>query len=477
MFRESKSNGILRVAVIGAGISGISTCYKLEKLISDVQIDLFEADEEPFGKVRTLRKDGFLIEAGPDCFVKEKPVPIAIAKELGFENEIIGTLEENKGTFIYAGKKLHPLPEGVISFVPTKIVPFLKTGLFSLKAKARMALDLFIPRANIDDETLAGFVRRRLGKEALDRLAAPLVAGIYGADPEKLSLKATFPRFLEMERKHRSLIIGFINARKKVSSLPNRDGNLSYFLSFKEGMSKLPEEMLRSLKRTRLHLKREVSMIEKEGQLFVVSDSNGVKERFDAVVIAVPSYVAAQILPENLKKAKSLLQEIEFNSVATVSMVFKSKDVNSHLKGHGFVVAEGEDLKISAATFFTNKWPYRAPEGYSIVRTFIGGGKKSYLAFLSDDELLKISLEDLRTVVGITDAEPCDVFIYRFIKAMPQYSPGHLERIGKINNEVEKTAGLYLTGSSYHGIGVPDCINQGFLTAEKLATYLNARNK
>jgi oxygen-dependent protoporphyrinogen oxidase len=309
-----------RIAVIGGGVSGLSVCYKLNQLLPEERIHLYESSSRLGGKVGSLKKDGFIFELGPDCFIKEKPFPLQLAEETGNKEAIIATNEKNRGTFVYSRGKLHELPDGMMSFVPTKFLPFLKTGLFTWRGKLRMAFDLFLPRGQNDDPTLAAFVGRRFGWEAVDRLAAPLIAGIYGSDSEELSLKATFPRFLEMEEKYRSLIIGFLKARRTLQRTKDNYG-LSYFLSFKDGMQQLVEILKANIQNTHVFLQRQVLKISIEEGRIAVIDSKGRKNFYQAVIVAVPAFEAVNILPESLETERRLLREIRYNSVATGKLV------------------------------------------------------------------------------------------------------------------------------------------------------------
>ena len=461
--------------MIGGGVSGLSVCYRLQRILPEAQVDLYESQSRLGGKVGSVRKNGFVFELGPDCFLKEKPFPLLLAEETGSRDAIISTLKENRGTFVYARGQLHELPEGLLSFVPTKFLPFIKSGLFSWSGKIRMAFDFFLPRSKNSDPTLAEFVKRRFGREAVERLATPLVAGIYGSDSEELSLKATFPRFLEMEKKYRSLIVGFLVARRRIEPEGNGSTGLSYFLSFKKGMQQLVDILEENLGKTQVFLGRAVAKIEPSGAHLAVIDSEGTKTIYDAVVLTVPAYVAADIIPEDLQAAKDLLKEIKYNSVATINLVFSQERIEKKIKGHGFVVAENEDLTISAATFLNNKWPFRAPEGYYLIRTFIGGGKKSYLAALSEEELVRLSVRDLNKALKLK-AEPEEAYVTRFLNALPLYAPGHLEKVKVIFKEVSRIEGLFLAGSAYYGIGVPDCLRQGFEAAESVARFIQSRN-
>lgn len=461
--------------MIGAGISGISVCYHLEKIFKKpIEIWVFEKSNRIGGLVETIRTDGFVLDTGPDCFTLEKPIPLEISKELGFADDVVHTIEETKGTYIYSGGKLHIMPEGLMTLVPTKFFPFATTGLFSFKGKLRMLLDLFLPKGNKDDETLAEFVRRRLGEEALSKLATPLVAGIYGSDPESMSLRATFPKFLEMEEKDRSLIIGFLRQRKKMKKKKGSTENpRSYFLSFKYGMAELSEKMAESLKNTKFYLETTVIKVEYSGKGFRVITDKG-SYQFDAVVISAPAYTAKNILPEEFYKLSEKLSSYNYNSVATVNFIFDKKRFPVELKGHGFVVANDADLDISAATFITNKWPGRAPEDKHVIRVFVGGGKKSSLAELKEENIVEISFRDLFKVLNAKPKDPEGIFVRRCINAMPQYELYHLKRVEEIETELKKMKGIFLAGSYLRGIGVPDCIKQGKMTAEKVKEYLNA---
>ncbi|MCX7832273.1 MAG: protoporphyrinogen oxidase [Actinobacteria bacterium] len=465
-----------KVAVIGAGASGIGFCYRFQKLMPEAEIHLFESSERLFGKVKTVRENGAIYECGPDCFVKDKPMPLLVAEEIGILDQLVSTREENKGTFIFSKNRLFELPEGVISFVPTKFAPFIKTGLFSPLAKIRMGLELFIPRSSNEDETLAEFVLRRFGREALEKLAMPLVAGIYGADPYELSLRATFPRFLDMERKYGSLIRGFLKSRKNIAKNSGKYSNYSYFISFKEGMQQLFEAMVNSLSRTKIFLNTQISKVEFDGRDFrLLANNNSIPDTYNAVVITTPAFVTSEILPDFFGDAKRILKSIRYNSVSTVNFIFREKELKTAVKGHGIVVAGNENLNVSAVTFISNKWPDRVNEGYFMLRTFVGGGKKSHLAGLSEEELVRLSLNDLKVLVPGFNAEPYDVKVSRFLDSMPLYEKGHLEKIENVFQEISSVPGLFLTGSAYKGIGISDCLKHSFEVAERVAELAKER--
>lgn len=471
-----------RIAVIGAGMTGLSACHFLEEKLADTEfsIDCFDAADRTGGVIKTVKKDGFVLDCGPDCFIVDKPAPIRIAEKLGFEQDLVNTRSEYSGTYIYANGRLHLMPEGVMMMVPTKFMPFVTSGLFSWPGKLRMGLDLFIPRRkNNQDESLASFVRRRLGEEALDRLADPLVAGIHGSDPETMSLRATFPRFLEMEEKHRSLIIGFIHSRRKAAEFRKKleksgKPRRTFFVSFKHGMQQLTDGLKSSLKKTVFHTGTPVRSIEKLPVGFRLVFADGSHRDFDAVVVTTPAYVSAELLPDQLEMAKRALAEIPYSSSATISLAFKEEQFDRRPNGYGFVVAASAGLNILAGTFSSNKWPFRAPDGYVLVRTFIGGAKNSHLVDLSDDELVQMALSDLKKVVPFS-GEPEFYHLEKMKKSMPQYTLGHIERVDKIFTDIDRIPGLELAGSAFTGVGIGDCIRYGEKAAEKVSSYLKNR--
>lgn len=469
-----------KIAVIGGGLVGISAAYFLEQGLHDrhdIEIKLFEKNGRLGGVIQTIIEEDFVIEGGPDCFVADKPAAIRMAEELGFDEDLVNTREENKGTYIYSKGKLHLLPEGIMMMVPTKFWPFVTTGLFSWKGKFRMGMDIFIsPKRNNYDEPLAAFVRRRLGEEALDKLAEPLVAGIHGSDPETMSLRATFPRFLEMEEKYGSLIRGFVASRKKVREFQKKleqrgKPKRTFFVSFKYGMQELTDKMIAFLKRTQIFLNTEIVSIMRVGKGFELQFADSNKELFDAVIVALPAYAASKILKSVDRSLSSLLAEIPYSSSATVNFAFKNSDLARPLKGYGFVVPSSEGIRVLAGTWASSKWPFRAPEGYSLIRAFIGGARNSELVDYEEDVLAHIALDDLLKIMGVM-LKPVFYKVFRWKQSMPQYTLGHLERISGIEKFTDNLNDFALVGSYFTGVGIGDCINQGQKGAEKIIKNL-----
>ncbi len=462
-----------RVVVIGAGITGLAAAYALHEAQSQgAQVDwlLIEKDERVGGKIATDFSHGFVIDGGPDCFLPEKPWGVQLAKKLGIDSDMIPTNDDRKGTYILAGGKLHLLPEGVMGLVPTKFVPFATTSLFSWGGKLRMAADLIIPKKIVDgdDETLASFVRRRLGQEALDKLAEPLIGGIHASDPEQMSLKATFPRFLEMEQKSRSLIRHMVKARKKMPAAPPPDSGKpkrTFFMSFVRGMGELTDSVFERLDPERVLTGVEVIAIEERGESgyrLRMKDYDDIEA--DAVIVATEAYVAARLLEGIDEKISTACAKIPHVSSATVSLGYKSDEIGHGLQGFGFIVPSVENRKIMASTWSSTKWSHRAPSGHVLLRAFVGGAHNQELSELPDDEMIRTVRDELAAIMGIS-AKPVLEKIFRWPMGMPQYTIGHLDRVKTIETLSLEHPGLFVVGGAYRGVGVPDCINDAWKAA------------
>lgn len=462
-----------KVIIIGAGITGLSTAYYLqEKAGDEIDFIILEKRDRPGGVIVTERIDGFIIEGGPDTFVSEKPWTVKLSKELGIEDRLLNSNEDIRKTFIFSDGKLRELPEGIMMMVPIKVIPFLKSDLISWPGKIRACLDLFLPRKNYEDESLESFVKRRLGKEILEKIAEPLIAGIHACEPENMSLKSTFPRFIEYEKNYGSLIRGMLAAKKEMETWKNNksEKKLTFFMSFKGGMQELVDALVSALAKN-IFLNKKVTRVDKietsETIKYLVHVEGNSPILADAVVFTTPSYITAKILGELDKSLANKLNEITWVSSATISLGYKKSDINHPLKGFGFVVPRVENRKIKAVSWNTSKFNYRAPEGYVLLRCFIGGPRKEDYVDLDDESLIKLAREELKEIMGI-DAEPVITRVYRWKKEMPQYKVGHSERVKAIEEMSSKHPGLYITGSSYYGVGIGDCIRCGELTAEKI---------
>jgi len=469
-----------RIAIVGAGIAGLSTAYYLSKLAQQggqrLQITLLEKEGRLGGSILTEGADGFLMEGGPDCFISEKPWALKLCKELGLEKEVIGTNQQVRRTFILWGGRLHEIPEGFMLLAPTSLWPFVKSSLFSLPGKVRMGLDLIIPRKKSDaEESLAAFVRRRLGREALERIAEPLVAGIHAGNPETMSLKSTFPRFIDLEREYRSLIWGMRQRKRQFANIRAR---YTMFITLRDGMEGMVSALEQALPGGIISLGGEVVEVEK------INGESSKKPRYrlrirgkkkemeaDAVVLATPAFVTARLLQGIAGDIAHQLNTIPYVSTATVNLAYERSQIGHPLDGYGFVVPRLEGRRIMAATFSSVKFPGRAPQGKALLRCFVGGAKNEELVSWGDDKLAAAVTADIAEILSIT-GEPQHVRIFRWEKAMPQYTVGHEEKLFRIEQGLSKLPGLYLTGSAYRGIGISDCVHQGELIAEQCLEYI-----
>lgn len=469
-----------RIAVIGAGIAGLSTAYYLSKLAQQggqrLEIMLLEKEGRLGGSLLTEQADGFLMEGGPDCFISEKPWALQLCRELGLEQEVIGTNQQLRRTFILLQGRLHEIPEGFMLLAPTSLWPFIKSSLFSLPGKARMGLDLILPRKKSDtEESLAAFVRRRLGREALERIAEPLVAGIHAGDPETMSLKSTFPRFIDLEQSHRSIILGMYQRKKQFAHHQSR---YTMFLTLKQGMEKMITALKKALPSETISPGQEVIAIEKitgkpSQKLRYCLRLGGKKKAMevDAVVLATPAFVTAKLLQGIAGDICRLLDTIPYCSTATINLAYERSQIGHPLDGYGFVVPRVEKRSIMAATFSSVKFAHRAPQEKVLLRCFVGGAKNEAIVSWQDDKLLAAVRADMEEILKITGA-PLVARINRWPKSMPQYTLGHEEKLSRIEQGLAKHPGLFVTGSAYRGIGISDCVHEAELIAEQCLKFI-----
>lgn len=470
-----------RVVVIGGGIAGLSAAWSLREHhaadMPEFEIVLLEKNDRLGGNIRTEKENGFLIEGGPDCFLSEKPWAMELCKRVGLGDKLLPTNEKNRKTFVLSGGRLHVLPEGVILMVPTKILPLATSSLISWPGKIRMALELFIPKKKDNkDESLGEFVRRRLGQEALDKIAEPLVAGVHAGDPETMSVRASFPKFVQLEEESGSLIRGMIkkmaHMRKGRGATPSGGDKkkITMFMTLKDGLSEFIDTLssrIENTKNTKIIKGAAVSGIAKGAQGYTVTIEGGKTIDADAVIVAAPAWAASSIVKGIDAELSGKLLSIPYVSTATVSIAFKKKDVKHPLNGFGFVVPKIEKRKIMAATWTSVKFSYRAPDDSVLIRCFVGGSKNAELVVLSDAEIINMVRQELKDIMGI-DAEPVLCRVYKWRNSMPQYTIGHEERIAWIEERLSRHQGLYLTGSAYHGIGISDSVRYGEIVAKKV---------
>ena len=503
---ESAANGgrPFRIVVVGGGMAGLGAARVLEAArAQDASVDwhLYEQDPRFGGKVQTVRRDGFVVEGGPDSAIIEKPWPITTAREVGIGDRFLDCNEDIRKSFVFTRGSLHELPEGIILMVPTRMVPFAMSRLMTWPGKMRMGLDLILPRGGAAtagaagvsgqalDESLGDFVRRRLGKEALQRIAEPIVAGIHAGDPEQMSVRATFPMFLDMELEYRSLILAMLKRRKARQKAASGSspaagsrppGPKSYFYSFKTGLQDLSDAIVASLPADRLHAGAGVTAMTECGAgcgaragsgAYALQLSDGTRVVADAVVLATPAWASGDLLRAVAPLPAADLSSIDYVSTATASIAFKADQVGHDLKGFGFVVPRAEDRPVMATTWSSSKFDGRAPAGRVLLRSFLGRAGREAAAQLDDDEMAAVVRSELRDIMGIS-AEPEFVEIFRWPRGMPQYRVGHVELVAHIEAAVARVPGIELAGGAYHGIGIGDCLREGSAAAERALEHV-----
>lgn len=468
------------VAVVGGGITGLATAFALHEQAAQagvpVTLTLINAEPAWGGKIVTHRVGDLIIEGGPDSFLSQKPAAIELCAKLGLSEQLINTNELHKKTFVFSGGRLRELPEGLVLVVPTKLGPFLRSGLVSWPGLVRMAMDLVIPpRRSEADESLASFFRRRIGREAFERVVEPLMAGIYAGDAEQMSLSATFPRFRELERQHGSLIRGMLAVRHDST---RRDRSVgpprTMFVTLRDGLGTMVDALVSRLSMGGVRLmpgRRVLELQARYGQSAKAANAlrleDGTTVSADALVLATPAYVTAELVRPLNGSAAELLKAIPYASTATISLAYDSGQVDSAVRGFGFVVPRAEGRDLLAATWSSIKWPNRAPATQTLIRCYVGGMGRDALIKLADEPLVRRVQEELASMTGLA-AEPFYVEVSRWVHAMPQYTLGHLRRLDEIQKLLDPYPGLYLAGAAYHGIGIPDCIRDGTETAAKV---------
>jgi protoporphyrinogen/coproporphyrinogen III oxidase len=451
-----------RVAIVGGGISGLSAAFALEqqrRAGTPVEYIVFESSSRLGGVLVTDRVDGCLIEAGPDSFLTEKPWAINLCRQIGLSDQLIGSNDRQRKTYILANGKLVVMPDGLMFMVPTKIVPTVFSPLFSFGTKLRMAREWFHPPHNAEhDETVAAMVERHYGREMVDRLADPLLSGVYGGEASTLSVRAVLPRFAEMEAKYGSLGRAMLAARSRTAGA-SKGLARPLFTSLKAGMQQMIDALVARLSPSSLIRNTQVTEIAQGSERWTL----GFRERsdhFDAVIIAVPAGAAAALLPPCSPELAQELSAVNYTSSVTVTLGYGQKVRSSLPPGFGFLVPRSEGKQMLAATFVHNKFPHRAPEDRGLIRCFLGGGRNEQVLELSDDQILRTVLDELRQIVSVT-ADPLFARVYKWKSAMAQYGVGHLERLQRIERLCQRLPGLALAGNAYHGIGVPDCVRSG----------------
>ncbi len=464
----------MKVVVVGGGIAGLSAAHRLaESKRPGLEVTLLERSDRFGGTIRTIERDGCLVELGPDSFLSTKPWLSDLAGRLGVADRIIPTASTHRGAHVVHRGRLHPLPDGFLMMAPTRLWPMVTTSLFSWTGKVRCALDLVLPRgAEAGDESLGAFVRRRFGGEVLERVVQPLIGGIYAGDPDTLSLKATIPRFLEMERRHRSVIKAMVAQRRMAArggsgASTGSGARYGELVTFDKGMETIVEVLLQHLPADTMHARTEVISLIRDGRLWRLASSDGRRFDADGVILALPARNAAELLHGVDSAMYDELSAIPHASSAVLNLVYRRSDVPHPLDCFGFVVPEAEKRKIIACTFSSVKFPNRAPENVVLLRAFIGGACQQDLLDVDDEEMLRNVQEELNDLMGI-EAAPRHIALARYPDAMPQYQVGHVRRMERIESLLERHPGLALAGNAYGGVGLPDCVHSGEQAAERV---------
>lgn len=461
-----------RVAVVGAGISGLAAAHRLTELAPKVRLTVFESAPRVGGIIETVSRDGYLIERSADSFITQVPSALKLSERLGIADRLISTNESRRRALVVRGGKLLPIPEGFVIMSPRQWRPIMMSPVLSLSGKLRLACEPFVAaRRDAADESVASFARRRMGRECFERLVQPLLSGIYTADPEKLSLAATMPKFIEQEQKYGSL---WRASRREPLDASRSESGARYgmFVTPREGMGSLIAAIVAKLPADSIRTSASVERVSQtsDGKWEVHIKGSQV-ERFDAVLIATPAHRAADALVGANAQLAELLRGIEYAGASVISLGFRSNQLPRPLDSFGFVVPAIEKRPIIAGSFSSAKFPGRAGVDRVLVRVFMGGALQPQMNALTDQELVDVATDELRHLIGLR-GEAQTVEIARWPASMPQYHVGHLDRVNQIESRVAELPGLELAGNAYRGVGVPQCIQSGEAAAERLVTYL-----
>jgi protoporphyrinogen/coproporphyrinogen III oxidase len=477
------------IAIIGGGITGLSAAFYLERAAHDTSIPLrytlVERDNRFGGKIMTDTVGDFVVEGGPDAFLAQKPWGVQLARDLGLAGQFMSTRPARHPTYVLSKGRPEPMPEGMSLVVPTRLLPFLRSPILSLRGKLRMALDLLIPPRQDDaDETLADFIRRRLGSEALDQLAEPLLAGIHSAEPERQSILATFPRFRDLEAQHGSLIRGTLAQRRSVRSEGGSRSSILYppssapgsspFVTLRGGVGELVRALLEQLE-GRLIGGHGVASLEYNPaaeQPYRLRLDDGEALDADAVILATPAFAAAEMVAPFQPALAAALRQIRYVSTGTITLAYRRGEIGEPLDGFGLIIPQRANRRINAVTITSSKFDGRAPAGYTLIRVFVGGSRSPDAVHLDDPALLALVRAELRETLGIA-ATPMWSRAYRWMHGNPQYDVGHLGRVDAL--EALLPPGIRLAGSAYRGVGIPDCVRQGQAAAEGALAFVRDR--
>ncbi|MBI4903857.1 MAG: protoporphyrinogen oxidase [Acidobacteria bacterium] len=440
--------------IIGGGISGLSAAWYLAE--AGKSSTLIEKNSRLGGVLETHEWEGCILEGGPDSYLSIKPEATQLARELGLEQDIISSNDDKRITYVWKRNRLVPLPDGMMMMVPTKIMPVAVSPLLSWGTKIRMGIE-FLRRPGVPppERSVADFIRQHYGQETVDYLADPLLSGVYGGDSRALSVNSVLPRFVDLETKYGSLTRGVLENRKRMAQAES--GPL--FRTLKGGFRSMVDAIQSGVSQHARVIHKEAEALERDGAAWRVR-VDGEWISANHVIIATPAYAAGALLRAHDAEMARLLETVDYSSSITISLVYRPGSVPAPFTGFGFLVPKVERRKLLACTFVHNKFNHRAPDGYSIVRCFVGGAGNAQVLDESDEQLLAAVMQDLRTMIGLT-AKPDFHRIVRWRRSMAQYTLGHAHRIAQIQRRIMAFPGLHLAGNAYSGIGIPDCVRTG----------------
>ena len=456
--------------MLGGGIAGLAAANRLLNVAPGTRVTLVEAETRLGGKIVTERVDGFVIEGGPDSFLATKPRGIGLCEEVGIGERLQGVSPQRRRAFVLSKGRLHDLPEGLTGLVPTRMAPLARSSLLSLSGKARIAFDYVLPaRREEGDESLGGFIRRRLGREAWERLVEPLMAGIYAADGDQLSLAATFPQLRNAERQHGGLIKGVLAARRlALSPVPG-----SAFLTPTGGLGELVTALDNRLRDAGVVIRTgtAATAVMPSDPGFDVRFADGDAIQADAIIVATPAYVAAGLLANLDATLVVDLDAIPHASTAIVTLAYRREEIPRPLDGHGYVIPRVEGGPILACTWSSRKWAGRSPDGWELIRVFIGRSGRDEVLASNDEWLVALATQEAAARLGVS-APAALMRVHRWPRGMPQFLLGHSKRVARIESALRDHPGLYIAGNAYHGVGLPDCIASGERAADEAAALL-----
>jgi oxygen-dependent protoporphyrinogen oxidase len=454
------NDSVFDVVIVGGGIAGLSAAFELQS--RGVTVRVLEASARVGGVIATDRFDDWVIDGGPDSLLVQKPAAVALCRELGIADRLVSTLTP-RTAYVLRDGRLHAIAEGSFLGFPITFSALARSRLFSLGAKVRMAAELLVPRRTVDDdESIGAFVSRRFGQEAVDYLADPLLAGIHAGDVDRLSIRSLFPRLVDAERRSGSVI-------RALRALHVRPSPQGAFVSLPGGTGELVDTLLSALTPGTVVTGARATTLHRTAGYSIDSTVGRIQSR--SLVLAVPAYVTGSLLRPVDPTLAELCDAIPYASTATVAFGYRRDQVSHPLRGTGFVVPRSEGLALLAGTWVSSKWPGRAPEGHVLLRGFLGGGRDPHRLDDTDDELMDTARRELTDLLGIS-GDPLFSRLYRWTRQSPQYEVGHLQRVTSIERRLTALPGLFLTGSGFKAIGIPDCISDGRATAARAVDYI-----